>query len=56
MLLFVIRESTQVTFHQRCINSLMIEVYKHKKGHSPDIMNIFMLRENVYNLQNFHIL
>ena len=56
MLLFVIRESTQVTFHHRCINSLMIEVYKHMKGHSPDIMNdIFMLRENVYDLQNFHI-
>ena len=45
-----------VTFHQRCINSLMIEVYKYLNGHSPDIINdIFKLRENTYNLRNFHI-
>ena len=34
----------------------MIDVYKYLNGHSPDIMNnIFKLRENLYNLQNFHI-
>ena len=34
----------------------MIEVYKYLNGHSPDIMNdIFKLRENIYNLRNFHI-
>ena len=34
----------------------MIEVYKYLTGHSPDIMNdIFGLRENAYNLQNYHI-
>ena len=34
----------------------MIEVYKHLNGHSPDIVNYsFKLRENTYNLQNFHI-
>ena len=34
----------------------MIEVYKYLNGHSPDIMNdIFKLRENTYNLRNFHI-
>ena len=34
----------------------MIEVYKYLNGHSPDIMSdIFKLRENMYNLQNFHI-
>ena len=34
----------------------MIEVYKYLNGHSPDIMNdIFKLRENKYNLRNFHI-
>ena len=34
----------------------MIEVYKYLNGHSPDIINdIFKLRENTYNLQNFHI-
>ena len=33
----------------------MIEVYKNLNGHSPDIMNdIFKLRENMYNLRNFH--
>ena len=36
----------QITFHQRCINSLMIEVNKYLKGRSPDTMNdIFKLRE-----------
>ena len=49
-------EAHQETFLQRCINSLLIEVYKDLNGHSPDIMNdIFKLRENMYNHQNFHI-
>ena len=34
----------------------MIEVYKCLNEHSPDIMtDIFKLRENMYNLRNFHI-
>ena len=34
----------------------MIEANKYLNGHSPDIMNdIFKLRENTYNLWNFHI-
>ena len=33
----------------------MIEVYKYLNGHSPDMNDIFKLRENTYNLQNFHI-
>ena len=34
----------------------MIEVYKYLNGHSPDIMNdILKLKENRYNLRNFHI-
>ena len=34
----------------------MIEVYEQLNGHSPDLMNdIFKLRENRYNLRNFHI-
>ena len=34
----------------------MIEVYKYLNGLSPDIMNnILKLRENTYNLKNFHI-
>ena len=52
----LLEEAHQITFHQRCINSLMIEVDKYLNGHSPDIMNgIFKLRENMYNLRNFHI-
>ena len=52
----LLEETHQITFHQRCINSLMIEVYKYLNGHSPDIMSdIFKLRENMYNLRNFHI-
>ena len=52
----LLEEAHQITFHKRCINSLMIEVYKYLNGHSPDIINdIFKLRENTYNLQNFHI-
>ena len=34
----------------------MTEVYKYLNGLSPDIMSdIFKLRENTYNLRNFHI-
>ena len=52
----LLEETHQTTFDQRCINSLVIEVYKYLNGHSPDIMNdIFKLRENTYNLRNFHI-
>ena len=52
----LLEEAHQITFHQRCINFLMIEVYKYLNGHSSDIINdIFKLRENMYNLQNFHI-
>ena len=43
--------------HQKSIELLMIEVYKYLNGLSTDIMNdIFKLRENTYNLRNFHIL
>ena len=52
----LLEEAQQITFPQRCLNSLMIEVYKYLNGHSPDIMNdILKLRKNDYNLRNFHI-
>ena len=45
----LLEEARQIKFHQRCINSLMIEVCKYLDGHSPDIMNdIFKSRENTY--------
>ena len=52
----LLKEAHQITFRQQCINSLMIKVYKYLNGHSPEIMNdIFKLRKNMYNLQNFYI-
>ena len=52
----LLEEARQITFQQRCINSLMIEVYKYLNGYSSDIMNdVFKLKENMYNPQNFHI-
>ena len=33
-----------------------LKVYKYLNGHSSDVLNdIFKLRENMYNLRNFHI-
>ena len=43
------------TIHQQCIDHLLSEVYKFLIGYSPDIMDdVFHLRQNTYNLQNFH--
>ena len=51
----LLEKAYQITFH-RSINSVMIIVYKYLNRHSPNIMNdIFKLRENMYNLRNFHI-
>ena len=43
------------TIHQKCIDRLLTEVYKFLDGYSAEIMNeAFHLRQNTYNLQNFH--
>ena len=43
--------------HQKCIELLMIGVFKYLNGLSPDIMSkVFKLREHIYNLRHFHIL
>ena len=43
------------TIHQQCIDRFLTKVYKLLNGHSPEIMNdVFHLRQNTYNLQNFH--
>ena len=48
--------SNEPSTHQRCINFLMIEVYKFLNGLSPPIMSeILFLRQNVYNLRTFNI-
>ena len=42
--------------HQKCVELFMIELYKYLNGLSLDIMHdIFNLRENTYNLRNFHV-
>ena len=47
----------QKTIHQKCIDSLLTKLYKLLNGYSTDIMNdVFHLRQNTYNLQNFHAL
>ena len=52
----LLKEAQQITFYQRCLSSLIIEIYKYLNGHSPDIVNdILKLRENMYNLRNFQI-
>ena len=41
--------------HQQCIGRLLTEVYTFLNGYSPDIMtDVFYLRQNAYNLRNFH--
>ena len=48
--------SNEMSTHQRCINFLLVEVYKFLNGFSPDIMNeIFSIQRNTYNLRSFNI-
>ena len=52
----LLEHCNDISIHQRCINALMIEVYKYINGLSPGIMNeIFTLRSNTYNLRNFYV-
>ena len=52
----LLENSNEKPVYQKCIELLMTEVYKYLNGLSPDIMSdIFKLRENTYNLRNFHI-
>ena len=44
-----------LTIHQQCIDRLLIEIYKFLNDYSSDSMNdFFHLRQNTYNLENFH--
>ena len=52
----LLENSNEKPVHQKCIELLMIEVYKYLNGLSPDIMSdIFKLRENTYNMRNSQI-
>ena len=46
----LLRSSGDISIHQRCLNSLLTEVYKYLHGLSPKIMNeVFSTRANIYN-------
>ena len=52
----LLENANEKPVHQKCMEFLLIEVYKYLNGLSRDIMSdIFKLRENSYNLKNFHI-
>ena len=51
----LVENANEKSFHKKCIEFLLIEVYKYLNSLSPDIMNtIFQLRQNSYNLRHFH--
>ena len=51
-----LENSNEKPVHQKCMELLMIEFHKYLNDLSPDIMSdIFKLKENTYNLRNFHI-
>ena len=48
-----LENANEKSVHQKCIEFLLIEVYKYLNGLSPDIMNtIFKLKQNICNLRN----
>ena len=48
----LLENANQKSVHQKCIEFLMIEVYKYLNGLSPDIMyTIFKLRQNTCNFR-----
>ena len=52
----LLRSSSAIFIHQRCINSLLIEVYKYIHGLFPEIMNhVFSTRANIYNTRQFNV-
>ena len=52
----LLENSNEKPKHWKCLELLMIEVYKYLNGLSPDMLSsILKLRENTYNLTNFHI-
>ena len=52
----LLRSSGDISVHQRCINSLLTEVYKYIHGLSPEIMNeVFSTRANIYNTRQFNV-
>ena len=52
----LLRSSGDIPIHQRCINSLLTEVYKYIHVLSPEIMNeVFSTTANIYNTRQFNV-
>ena len=50
----ILEDNKQKSIHQKNIESLAIEIYKFQAGLTPPIMSdLFVTRENNYNLRNF---
>ena len=50
----ILEDNKQKSIHQKNIESLAIEIYKFQAGLAPPIMSdLFVTRENNYNLRNF---
>ena len=46
--------NNEASIHNKNIQTLLIEVYKNLNGLSPPIMlDLFTIRDNIYNLRNF---
>ena len=51
----LLENANEKSVHQKCIKFLLIEVYKYLIRQSPYIRDTtFKLRQNTYNLKNFH--
>ena len=51
----LLRSSGDASIHQRCINSLLAEVYKYIHVLSPEITNEVFSRANIYNTRQFNV-
>ena len=48
--------TNEISTHQRCINFLLVEVYKVLNGLSPDIMkDVFLVQNYSYNLRSYNV-
>ena len=46
--------NNEVSVHNKNIQTLLTEIYKNLNGLSPPIMlDLFTMRDNIYNLRNF---
>ena len=57
IILFCSVNTNEKSIQQKCLEFLMMEVYKYFNGLSPQLMNgIFKLRKNVENVRNVHFI